>query len=156
MALFGSKKTAPKDSTKKETVPKEGAKKEKAKTPVSMQDLYSGEATGKAVSAVTPSSVAGTKHNASYRILVKPLITEKATHLSSANKYIFVVARAANKIEVAKAIKAAYGFTPLKINLINVIGKKVSRGRIAGQRSDWRKAIVTLKKGEVIKIYEGV
>lgn len=146
MALFGSKKIAPKDS----------AKKEAAKQSVSMQDLYSDVATPKTAVATASASVASTKHNVSYKILVRPLITEKATHLNSENKYIFVVSRAANKIEVAKAIKAAYGFTPVKVNLSNVSGKHVSRGRIMGQRSDWRKAIVTLKKGEVIKIYEGV
>jgi len=144
MALFG----------KKQTVKKDDAKPEAGKASVSMQDLYDGEATGKSVSAKT--SVSGAKHNLSYRVLVKPLVTEKATHLASANKYIFVVSRAANKIEIAKAIKAAYGFTPIKVNLSNVSGKHVSRGRISGQRSDWRKAIVTLKKGEIIKIYEGV
>ncbi|MFA6194208.1 MAG: 50S ribosomal protein L23 [Patescibacteria group bacterium] len=89
-------------------------------------------------------------------MLVSPLITEKATTLVGENKYVFVVASGANKIEIAKAIKATYGVTPLQVNVINVSGKKVARGRIAGQRSDWRKAIVTLAKGEAIKIYEGV
>ncbi|MFA5023611.1 MAG: 50S ribosomal protein L23 [Patescibacteria group bacterium] len=92
----------------------------------------------------------------SYRLLVKPLITEKATNLSAENKYVFVVSIKANKIEIAKAIEATYGVKPLAINIINRAGKKVARGKVRGQRKDWKKAIVTLKKGETIKIYEGV
>ena len=75
-------------------------------------------------------------------------------HLS--NKYIFVVERSANKIAVAKAIQAIYGVKPLSVNLLNVAGKVVRRGRISGRRKNWRKEIITLAKGETIKIYEGV
>ncbi|MFA5886473.1 MAG: 50S ribosomal protein L23 [Patescibacteria group bacterium] len=89
-------------------------------------------------------------------MLISPLITEKATNLSAENKYIFIVSDKANKIEIAKAIEALYQVKPLKVNLINVLGKKVVRGKIKGQRSSWRKAIITLAKGETIKIYEGV
>ena len=159
MALFGNKKTDEKDTkpavkltAKKaavKAVNKESVKQEETK---SMQDLYSET---KTVSG-SKKSAAGSKANDSYRVLVKPLITEKATNLVGDNKYAFVVATGANKIEIAKAVKAAYGVNPIKVNVVNVSGKKVARGRISGQRSDWRKAIVTLAKGETIKIYEGV
>lgn len=158
MALFGNKKTdeekkpAAKAAVKKlaAKVNKDSVKKEEGK---SMQDLYSET---KKVSGSKQAAASGAKINDSYRVLVKPLITEKATNLVSENKYAFVVAKNANKIEIAKAIKAAYGVTAKKVNVVNVSGKKVARGRISGQRSDWRKAIVTLAKGEAIKIYEGV
>ncbi|MDP2944656.1 MAG: 50S ribosomal protein L23 [bacterium] len=94
--------------------------------------------------------------NDSYRVLISPLVTEKATNLVAENKYVFIVAPSANKIAIAKAVKATYGVTPIQVNVVNVSGKKVARGRVKGQRSDWRKAIVTLAKGEAIKIYEGV
>jgi large subunit ribosomal protein L23 len=161
MALFGNKKTesaaksAPAKKApaaagvKKETAKKEAPKKEAA---VSMQDLYN---SGPAVKAVKAGS-AKPKANEAHRILVRPLITEKATHLSAVNKYVFVVSGSANKISIAQAVKALYNVTPLKVNLSNVSGKKVVKGRVKGQRSDWRKAIVTLAKGELIKIYEGV
>ena len=91
-----------------------------------------------------------------YRILVSPVVTEKATTLVSENKYEFEVASDANKIEVKKAIKNVYGFEPLDVNIINVRGKRASYGRVEGKRSNWKKAIVTLKKGDKIEIYEGV
>jgi len=96
------------------------------------------------------------KYGRAYRLLLKPLITEKATHLGAENKYLFVVKVEANKIEIAKAVRAAYGVKPVKVNLIKMRGKHVTRGRITGQRRAWKKAIVTLAPGETIKIYEGV
>lgn len=158
MAIFGAKKTTKEEDKKKAAKPeakaakkKETVKKEKAAT---MQDLYAGGET--AVKTATAKTAQSSKHDVSYRVLVKPLITEKATNLVSENKYVFVVSANANKIEVARAINTLYGIKPLRVNLANVKGKKVTRGRIKGQRSDWRKAIVTLAKGQTIKIYEGV
>ncbi len=160
MAIFGTKKDeeVAKKPTAKAAV-KTAAKsvnKDEGKTDeaTSMQDLYAGTAKVSGSKKATVATVS--KINDSYRVLVSPLITEKATNLVGANKYVFIVAESANKIEVAKAVKATYGVTPIKVNIVNVSGKKVSRGRIQGQRSDWRKAIVTLAKGEAITIYEGV
>lgn len=160
MALFGNKKIdedkkkpAAKSTVKKpaaKAAKKDEAKKEEA---ASMQDLYSG---AKAVSGSKKAAVSESKSNEAHRVLVSPLITEKATNLVGENKYVFIVAKNANKIEIAKAIKATYGVKPLNVNVVNVSGKKVARGRVTGQRSDWRKAIVTLAKGDAIKIYEGV
>ena len=96
------------------------------------------------------------KYGNAYRILVKPLITEKASDIGVMNKYIFEVSRDANKIEVAKAIKEVYGIKPTSVNILKVKGKKVRSGRIMGKKKDWKKAIVTLGKGETIKVYEGV
>jgi large subunit ribosomal protein L23 len=142
MALFGkdNKKTTQAAPAKTEAV--------------SMQDLYNEvpAAKGKAAKQSATKAVDAKTH----RVLVSPLITEKATNLTTENKYVFIVDRDANKIAVAKAIQAVYGVSPVSVNIVNVSGKRVSRGRIRGQRNDWRKAIVTLKKGESIKIYEGV
>ena len=146
MALFGNKKTAATDTK---------ASPKKAEAAVSMKDLYS-EGTEKAVKTKTSKAKKEATVNNSYRVLVKPLITEKATNLGAHNKYVFVVSLGANKISVAQAIEAAYGVKPLKVNLSNVSGKKVARGKVRGQRKDWRKAVVTLPQGKTIKIYEGV
>ncbi len=159
MPLFGSKKDKTKDDkpvakvAKKEK--KEAKKEDKKETASSMKDLYS-EEPKKVSKSKTEAKKKATKYTSAYRILVRPLITEKATNLSAENKYAFIVATEANKIEVAKAIKATYGVKPVSVNLINVKGKKVTRGRIQGKRKDFKKAIVTLPKGETIKIYEGV
>jgi large subunit ribosomal protein L23 len=91
-----------------------------------------------------------------YRVLIKPLVTEKGTYLSAHNKYLFEVAPFANKVMVKKAIKALYGIMPTKVNIVKIIGKKTRYGRITGRTKDKKKAIVTLPKGESIQIYEGV
>ena len=89
-------------------------------------------------------------------VLIKPAVTEKAGTLNELNQYVFVVDKGANKITIAKAVEAFYGVKPVSINIINMSGKKVTRGRIKGQRSSWKKAIVTLPAGKTIAIYEGV
>jgi len=90
-------------------------------------------------------------------IILRPMITEKSAHLHSLSQYVFEVALRANKVEIAKAIKAMYGVNPIKVNISITVGKTVQRnGRVRGNTSAYKKAIVTLKKGESIKIYEGV
>ncbi len=146
MGLFN--KTDDTKKTVKKVAPK--AKKEEVASE-SMQDLYAAE--NKADKKVT------TKKKISgqaYRVLVKPMITEKAAHLNSINQYVFMVETSANKISVAKAVEEVYGVRPVSVNVIKMEGKKVNRGRITGKRKDFKKAIVTLKKGESISIYEGV
>jgi len=91
-----------------------------------------------------------------YNVLLKPLVTEKATFLASQNKYYFAVSKKANKIEIKRAIKSLYGVEPLDVNIINVLGKKVRYGRTAGKKKNWKKAIITLKEGDKIEVYEGV
>ncbi|MFC1599130.1 50S ribosomal protein L23, partial [Patescibacteria group bacterium] len=91
-----------------------------------------------------------------YKVLLKPLITEKATDLVEQNKYSFAVALQTNKIEVKKAIKALYGVEPISVNIIRMRGKRVGYGRISGKRKNWKKAIITLKAGDKIEVYEGV
>lgn len=91
-----------------------------------------------------------------YRILVRPVVTEKATHLADTGQYVFMVEMKANKLEVAKAIREVYGVTPISVNIVRMQGKLVSRGKVSGKRKDYKKAIVTLKKGQTISIYEGV
>jgi len=87
------------------------------------------------------------------KVIVAPWVTEKSSILASANKYVFLVNVKANKSEIEKAIVNLYKVRPAKINIMNVKGKKVSRGgRVTGERKDVRKAIVTLKKGDSIDI----
>ncbi len=96
------------------------------------------------------------KRGRAYRVLIRPLITEKAANLGSENKYVFEVAEDANKIEIAKAVDEVYGVKPISINIIRVKGKSVRHGRKTGKRKDWKKAIVMLPEGKSINIYEGV
>lgn len=88
-------------------------------------------------------------------ILVRPLITERTTQLMAEGKYVFVVAKAANKIEIAKAVSEIFKVKVAKVNTVNVIGKKKRMGRTQGKRPDYKKAIVKLAPGESIEFFEG-
>jgi len=159
MALFGAKQPSAKKTTAKKAVSSAAETKEVKKAPEvageqSMQELYAGDTVKKTSSK--KKSAPSTRYEGAYRVLAKPLITEKATELGALNKYAFIITANANKIEVAKAVQAIYGVIPTSVNIIAMKGKAVTRGRIRGQRKDWKKAIVTLKKGDSIKIYEGV
>ena len=88
-------------------------------------------------------------------ILVRPLITERTTQLMAEGKYVFVVAKAANKIEIAKAVSEIFKAKVAKVNTVNVLGKKKRMGRTQGKRPDYKKAIVKLAPGETIEFFEG-
>ena len=88
-------------------------------------------------------------------ILVRPLITERTTQLMAEGKYVFVVAKAANKIEIAKAVSEIFKVKVAKVNTVNVLGKKKRMGRTQGTRPDYKKAIVKLAPGETIEFFEG-
>ena len=96
------------------------------------------------------------ENSAIFRILVKPLVTEKSAVAESINKYSFVVARSANKNQIKKAVEEIYGVKPAVVNVINMEGRRLRFGRSAGRRSDFKKAIVTLPEGKTIDIHSGV
>ena len=87
-------------------------------------------------------------------IIIRPLITEKSTTLMAEGKYVFEVAKSANKIEIAKAISQIFKVKVASVNTINVEGKVKRMGRFIGKRSDYKKAIVKLAAGETIEFFE--
>ena len=87
-------------------------------------------------------------------IIIRPLITEKSTTLMAEGKYVFEVAKSANKIEIAKAISQIFKVMVASVNTINVEGKVKRMGRSVGKRSDYKKAIVKLAAGETIEFFE--
>ncbi|MCE1154529.1 MAG: 50S ribosomal protein L23 [Bacteroidales bacterium] len=94
-------------------------------------------------------------------IIIKPIVTEKMTQLGEKlNRYGFRVDKGANKIEIKQAVEALYNVTVLEVNTMIVAPKKKSRftksGVINGQTSAYKKAIVTLKEGEVIDFYSNI
>jgi len=94
-------------------------------------------------------------------ILIKPIITEKATTDSEVfNRYAFVVNRRANKVEIKKAVEAAYGVSVAKVRTINVRPDRSTRytktGIITGKTSAYKKAIVQVADGEVIDLYSNL
>lgn len=89
-------------------------------------------------------------------ILVKPIITEKTTALMEEGKYTFRVPLTANKIEIRQAVEQIFKVRVAAVNTMRYEGKMKRLGRTQGRRSDWKKAIVTLKPGETIEFFEGV
>ena len=103
--------------------------------------------------AAKPAVYVARETGSAYKILVRPLVTEKTTALGQIGQYAFEVAKGANKVEVRKAVKAVYGVTPTTVRVITVLGKPVRSRTGMSRRSSWRKAIVTLKKGERIDLF---
>ncbi|HLB05765.1 MAG TPA: 50S ribosomal protein L23 [Thermodesulfobacteriota bacterium] len=92
-----------------------------------------------------------------FNILKRPLLTEKGTDQKEAfNKYLFEVDKCANKIEIKNAVEKIFSVKVDDVHTVNVKGKVKRVGRNFGKRSDWKKAVVTLKAGEKIEIIEGV
>lgn len=93
-------------------------------------------------------------------VLKRPILTEKATALSNLGKYVFEVDRNANKIQIAQAIEKMYGVAVDSVDTMRVIGRTKSRmakGKaVSGSTSTFKKAIVTVKKGEIIDIYADI
>jgi large subunit ribosomal protein L23 len=80
------------------------------------------------------------------QVLLSPVVTEKSTHAQTTGKYTFLVNLNANKIEVARAIKSAYGVDVKAVRIVNVLSKSriAGRGKTFTKRSAAKKAIVTL------------
>ena len=89
-------------------------------------------------------------------VLVRPLITEKNTMLSSLGRYTFEIDRRANKPLVKEAVEKIFKVDVTAVNVINVPSKTRRVGRSTGQTSPWKKAVVTLKPGQRIEVFEGV
>lgn len=86
-------------------------------------------------------------------ILIRPMITEHTTDLMAEGKYVFIVDKRANKIQISDAVEEIFNVKVEKVNTINVKGKVKRRGRIVGKRNDYKKAIVKLAEGETIEFF---
>ena len=91
-----------------------------------------------------------------YRILMKPLVSEKAALREAKGEYTFVVAPSATKTEIKQAVFAVYGVMPSKVRTVNVEGRDTRFARGVGRRNDFKKAIIQLPKGKTMSIHEGV
>lgn len=94
-------------------------------------------------------------------ILIKPIITEKATADSELNnRFSFVVSNQANKIEIKDAVESAYGVSVTKVRTINVRPDRKSRytktGVVTGKTSAYKKALVQVAEGETIDLYSNL
>lgn len=87
-----------------------------------------------------------------YRIIVGPRITEKGSMMGTENKYIFRVAKNANKSEIKKAIGNLYKVEVTRVNVLKVSSKYRRVGRYEGRKPGFKKAIVTLRQGSKIDV----
>ncbi|MDR2918472.1 MAG: 50S ribosomal protein L23 [Tannerella sp.] len=95
-------------------------------------------------------------------IIIKPIITEKQTAVTdkTPNRFGFRVSPDANKLEIKKAVESMYSVTVVDVNTMNYRGKQKSRytksGIINGRQASYKKAIVTLKEGEIIDFFSNI
>lgn len=94
-------------------------------------------------------------------VLIKPILTEKANgQQESLRRYAFRVARGANKLEIKKAVEEFYGVNVVDVNTVVVPGKNKTRytkkGFTKGQKSAYKKAMVTVAEGENIDLYSNI
>jgi large subunit ribosomal protein L23 len=90
-------------------------------------------------------------------IVRRALITEKGTQLREVrNQYLFEVQRDANKIEIKRAIEYIFHVKVASVRTQQILGKVRRQGRFEGKRSDWKKAIVTLKPDQKIDLFEQI
>jgi large subunit ribosomal protein L23 len=95
------------------------------------------------------------------QVLIKPLITEKMNFLGETyNKYGFIVDYNANKIQIAKAVEEKFEVKVFDVNTVRYEGKTKTQfrksGRFTGKAARYKKAIVTLEKGQKIDLFEQV
>ena len=94
--------------------------------------------------------------NKSYKIIRKPIVTEKATKLSEFNKVVFEVTSKSNKKEIKSAIEKLFSVKVKAVNIINTKGKVKRFKGVLGKRKDIKKAVITLVEGNTIDISAGV
>jgi large subunit ribosomal protein L23 len=88
-------------------------------------------------------------------IIIKPIISEKSYDLANLNKYTFKVDRRATKPDIRRAVEEIFKVGVTAVNTANMHGKLKRQGKTQGYRPDWKKAVVTLREGDKIEIFEG-
>jgi len=90
-------------------------------------------------------------------VLVRPLITEKATRLNGENKYAFEVQVHANKAQIKEAVEKGFDVKVTAVNVMTMPGKPQRvRGNRIKHKPDWKKAVVTLHPDDKLELFEGV
>jgi large subunit ribosomal protein L23 len=94
-------------------------------------------------------------------IIVRPVVTEKMNaQADGLKKYGFIVDKKANKVQIKKAVENLYGVTVESVNTMFYAGKRKSRftktGYVAGRRNAYKKAVITLREGDIIDFYSNI
>ena len=92
-----------------------------------------------------------------YGCIKRALITEKSNQVKqAANQVVFEVHPEANKIEIKNAVQQLFNVKVTSVNVMHYEGKHKRVGRHTGKKPNWKKAVVTLQKGQTIEFFEGV
>jgi large subunit ribosomal protein L23 len=90
-----------------------------------------------------------------HQIVLAPIVSEKSYHGSVHGKYTFRVHEDAHKTQIRQAIEELFEVHVIKVNVLKVQAKPKRRGMIKGTKPGWKKAVVQLKPGEVIEVFQG-
>ena len=90
-----------------------------------------------------------------HQIVLAPIVSEKSYHGSVHGKYTFRVHEDAHKTQVRQAVEELFEVHVVKVNILKVQAKPKRRGMIKGTKPGWKKAIVQLKPGETIEVFQG-
>jgi len=90
-----------------------------------------------------------------HQIVLAPIVSEKSYHGSVNGVYTFRVHEDAHKTQIRQAIEELFEVNVIRVNVIKVQPKPKRRGQIKGTRQGWKKAIVKLKAGETIEVFQG-
>ena len=89
------------------------------------------------------------------QVLIAPVVSEKSYHQITENRYTFKVHKDAHKTQIRQAVEQLFEVKVERVNIVKVQAKPKRRGVIRGTKPGWKKAIVQLKKGDSIEIFEG-
>ena len=93
-------------------------------------------------------------------IIVRPVVTEKMNAQADSQKYGFIVNKKANKVQIKQAVENLYGVTVEEVNTMFYAGKRKSRftktGYVSGRQNAFKKAVVTLREGDMIDFYSNI
>jgi large subunit ribosomal protein L23 len=89
------------------------------------------------------------------QVLIRPVVSEKSYEQVAQNKYTFRVHKDAHKTQIRQAVEELFDVKVLGVNIVKVQSKPKRRGRFVGTKPGWKKAVVQLKPGDSIEIFEG-
>ena len=90
------------------------------------------------------------------QVLIRPVVSEKSYVLSAANRYTFRVHHEAHKTQIRQAVEALFGVHVVDVRTMSVRSKPKRRGNTSGRTRSWRKAIVQVREGETIPVFQGL
>lgn len=90
------------------------------------------------------------------QVIIRPVVSEKSYVLSSANRYTFRVHPGAHKTQIRQAVQELFGVHVIDVRTLSVKSKPKRRAGISGRTRTWKKAIVQLREGEQIPIFQGL